>query len=611
MSARESMLENDRKMSRFDWFRKTKHTLRRRCTQYGLPATGKKADLIDRLCNHTHPSSNPSEDLPRTHPDASSSDDDDLPLSFGKRKQGQPSSSQGAITLEAIRTIIQEELVAKNPPISQAAREEEPLSPTSIISAQVVSSGHLAPQDQHQSNQGLLHNINYSNKPSLLPSLSAKLINDIKNLQFIDFNQLLSSALSEPTPNTNMFFEVNESPVGSQILTLQPSKTHRRRMINTATMWLEAWNTYLRTMAHFHPALIPDLLIYQDFICSLQRSYPVHCWLRYDTAFRLRTALDKTTAWSSIDEQAFNKYVRCSVFQNKIVCFICGSENHLANACSQRSFRPKQASTFPNRSQIRNHQPPPEYAGTSMTQTQNASTLIAVSLTDANRAQETTPATNASALLNLFNPLPDLSPTPININSLSLELSNYPSHLKNSLLQSLTLGFDIGYRGPQFSFYCKNLKSASQYPAPLCANIASELKEKRIAGPFSVPPLPNFRTSPIGIVPKKDSNKFRTITNLSSPDGSSINDFIPASEASVHFNHFDDAVNIVAKLGPGALMAKLDVKSAFRICPVRKHDWNLLGFSFMNFSLWIYVFHSAFVLPSIGFLNSQMRSFGF
>ena len=104
-----------------------------------------------------------------------------------------------------------------------------------------------------------------------------------------------------------------------------------------------------------------------------------------------------------------------------------------------------------------------------------------------------------------------------------------------------------------------------------------------MAGPFSAPPLDNFRTSPIGVVPKKNSLKFRMITVLSSPKGMAINDFISDDEASVSFNTFDSAAKIVASLGPGALMAKLDMKSAFRICPVRVSDWNLLGFSFSGY----------------------------
>ena len=35
-------------------------------------------------------------------------------------------------------------------------------------------------------------------------------------------------------------------------------------------------------------------------------------------------------------------------------------------------------------------------------------------------------------------------------------------------------------------------------------------------GPFSTPPFQNFQVSPIGFVPKKHSDKFRTIFHLSS-----------------------------------------------------------------------------------------------
>ena len=80
----------------------------------------------------------------------------------------------------------------------------------------------------------------------------------------------------------------------------------------------------------------------------------------------------------------------------------------------------------------------------------------------------------------------------------------------------ITRRFDIGYSGPHFSCIAKNLQSPYQYPKPLCENVMSELMSERMAGPFLVPPLPNFCTSPTGIIPKKDSTKFSTITDLSS-----------------------------------------------------------------------------------------------
>ena len=39
----------------------------------------------------------------------------------------------------------------------------------------------------------------------------------------------------------------------------------------------------------------------------------------------------------------------------------------------------------------------------------------------------------------------------------------------------------------------------------------------------------------------------------------------------------DNAISLITQHGPGAYLAKVDVKSAFRTCPVRREDWSLLG----------------------------------
>ena len=71
--------------------------------------------------------------------------------------------------------------------------------------------------------------------------------------------------------------------------------------------------------------------------------------------------------------------------------------------------------------------------------------------------------------------------------------------------------------------------------------------------------------------------------DLSAPKGSSVNDYIPQEEFSVQYSKFDDAVHMIANLGPGALMAKLDIKSAFKLCPVRPEDWELLDIHWEGF----------------------------
>ncbi|XP_006823663.1 uncharacterized protein LOC102802806, partial [Saccoglossus kowalevskii] len=108
--------------------------------------------------------------------------------------------------------------------------------------------------------------------------------------------------------------------------------------------------------------------------------------------------------------------------------------------------------------------------------------------------------------------------------------------------------------------------------------LQTEVQAGRVAGPFQTPPFNNLRISPLGLVPKKQPNKFRLIYHLSCPSGSSINNGISAELATVQYANIDDAVKIIKDLGPGCFLAKSDIKSAFRIIPVAPHDHCLLGF---------------------------------
>ena len=65
--------------------------------------------------------------------------------------------------------------------------------------------------------------------------------------------------------------------------------------------------------------------------------------------------------------------------------------------------------------------------------------------------------------------------------------------------------------------------------------------------------------------------------DLSSPHGSSINGFIPKDDYTLHYASFDEALTLVARYRQKVVMAKLDNKHAFRLCPVRLGDRELLG----------------------------------
>ena len=65
--------------------------------------------------------------------------------------------------------------------------------------------------------------------------------------------------------------------------------------------------------------------------------------------------------------------------------------------------------------------------------------------------------------------------------------------------------------------------------------------------------------------------------DLSHPDGRSVNDGISSELCSLRYTRVDEVVRQLLQLGPGALMAKLDIKSAYRIVVVHSQDRFLLG----------------------------------
>ena len=185
--------------------------------------------------------------------------------------------------------------------------------------------------------------------------------------------------------------------------------------------------------------------------------------------------------------------------------------------------------------------------------------------------REAAPPRGSSAL---SKPLPW---TPLRPFILECELSDHPDRVfVRQLIDNLRQGCKIGYTGPQFTHLASNLESASQQPQVIDATLKDECAAGRILGPFDRPPLPNFRTSDLGLVPKHDGG-WRVIYHLSAPHAQSVNDFIDPQVYSLSYCTIDNAYKILNELGPGALMSKIDLKNAFRLIPVRPADWNLLG----------------------------------
>ena len=88
-------------------------------------------------------------------------------------------------------------------------------------------------------------------------------------------------------------------------------------------------------------------------------------------------------------------------------------------------------------------------------------------------------------------------------------------------------------------------------------------KLRQITSPAEITAV---HTSSIGIIPKPHQpGKFRLIVDLSSPQGHSVNDGIHPGLCSLQYASVDQAAAMVNQLGKGAFMAKLDLKSAYRM----------------------------------------------
>ena len=57
-----------------------------------------------------------------------------------------------------------------------------------------------------------------------------------------------------------------------------------------------------------------------------------------------------------------------------------------------------------------------------------------------------------------------------------------------------------------------------------------------------------------------------------------MNSETPDAEGSIQYDSFMSAAAVLKASGKGLLLAKLDLKDAYRHIPVWSSDWNLLGF---------------------------------
>ena len=153
-------------------------------------------------------------------------------------------------------------------------------------------------------------------------------------------------------------------------------------------------------------------------------------------------------------------------------------------------------------------------------------------------------------------------------------------NISRYISQGLCQGFRIGFnhRAPLKSA-ASNMGSAHQHPTVIREYIDKELSLGCMLGPFrDASALPPIYINWFGVIPKgQNTGKWRLITDLSFPPSQSINDGIDPSLCFLSYISVDQVADIATQYGRGALQAKVDIESAYRLIPVHPQDHPLLA----------------------------------
>ena len=173
--------------------------------------------------------------------------------------------------------------------------------------------------------------------------------------------------------------------------------------------------------------------------------------------------------------------------------------------------------------------------------------------------------------------------TPLHIAQWEAMLEKHPDReYVDYLLNGIKGGFRIGYgksgSREELSSARKNMQSATENADVVSGYLQEEMRRGVLLGPFHPAEIPGLHINRFGVIPKSGKpGKWRLIVDLSHPEGRSVNSGIDPQLCSLSYVRLDQVVEQLLTLGPGTQLAKLDIKSAYRIVPVHPEDRMLLG----------------------------------
>ena len=183
------------------------------------------------------------------------------------------------------------------------------------------------------------------------------------------------------------------------------------------------------------------------------------------------------------------------------------------------------------------------------------------------------------------SPLWPVCPTPVRLDNFCPSLHQHPDQeFARYIHQGFTRGFRIGFNRAMVQLRSSSINHPSTRASPgvVESNIQAEVEAGRLVGPLPLSWKQVLQCSPLGLVPKTQPGRFRTIVDLSSPRDHSVNSGISEEICSVSYATLDDAVGLIKRLGPMTQLVKMDLKDAYRMVPIHPHDQHLLAIVWGN-----------------------------
>ena len=178
-----------------------------------------------------------------------------------------------------------------------------------------------------------------------------------------------------------------------------------------------------------------------------------------------------------------------------------------------------------------------------------------------------------------------VNPSPLDWKVWQEHLGSHPDRdLTDYVIQGIRNGFRVGF---DYAHHCtkrasSNMKSAMEHATVVKEYLAKECAEGRVLGPFNMDQFTLSQISRFGVIPKGSTDKWHLILDLSSPEGFSVNDGINPEWCSMSYVTVEDAAKIITRLGRHTQLAKVYIKSAYRIIPIHPEDRLLMGMQWEN-----------------------------